>query len=265
MNIRLKHLPLWILALSLSVLPMTFAHARGDASFDYATLEELNTQADQLWKSFVQEHGSEELAIQDYFSTNAADPRITELHQNVSDYLKTSTFNAFMYIGNMRFKNEDRLNQQPMSALLRQTLLDIAVTRQQQVIQKTAPGFFSYMPHDSKFINYVQCSVDSPLCTQQDKRFYGLPEDLRDGREYMIAKALLSLQFENFCNSIIDPFMGVAALAILGQNALDDQKRSWGPSNEMATTKELPSCRSTKVTTEINRNVVLGAAKKFLK
>jgi hypothetical protein len=117
----LKYISALVLALSLSA---SFSYAASTLkdqpdiqSFDYTTLKELDTQAEMLWKTIVQEKGSERAALEYIFlKNNNPDPRLVQLHSDVAQLTDSSYFEDAKV-------NKARLH---ISSLLRFVLINVS-------------------------------------------------------------------------------------------------------------------------------------------
>jgi hypothetical protein len=198
----------------------------GKNIMDLGTFNELNTQATQTWAQIVKEQGPR-AAVENFLSAKITDPRIAQFHENVLQYLGSSTVNGTLGLMVQLSATNDMAENltSPFSPFFRQVLTNIALTRALQIYDRVS-GFFSVMP-ESSFNHSVWCVIANDCAEGLAPKYASTDATYRSWvRQYMVAKYLLAANFPNMCATYLDGRYTVATLKTLLRYSYDEKDGS---------------------------------------
>lgn len=198
-------------------------------------------------------------------SPKSADALVKNFYQNVLQFLATSEIQGNL-LTIKQLSDTDEMQStldRPLSPLLHQALIDIAITRALQM-QDRIHGFFS-VGEDSTFRHSVWCVVGTQCAEGLAPKYARTDEKYRTWvRQFIIAKYFLAAKFDNICASSLNVGNTLVELSFLKTLSVDEDGWSLSLYNpaEIALFK-FADCRTegTRSTYQTEKDVAKSAKK----
>lgn len=242
-------------------------------AMDLATLNDLNTQATQLWEQLVQERGSIENAKVDFLYSQNVDPRIAEFHQNVLQFVTTSEYVPSIFPMKHLYETQDAANALtlPFSPFLRQVLMNVATYRVKQIYDRTYSRFGA---HRVTFTESMYCALVDQCDSKYAPRFAKTDKVLRlQIRQFMVAKLFLAANVGNLCKTYLDTTFITNGMRVLAGLSIDEDMIAISDAKPIKDlTKKMVPCIQSDLIKQARRQtdfiadeVILASAAKYLK
>jgi hypothetical protein len=241
-------------------------------AMDLATLNELNTQATQLWAQLVRESGSVEKAKYDFLYSAKADPRIVEFHANILQFAATSEYVPSIFPMKHLYQTQDAANALtlPFSPFLRQILMNVATYRAKQIYDRTYSRFSA---HRVNFNESVYCALLDQCDSDYTPRYAKTDKVLRlQIRQFMVTKLFLAANVGNLCATYLDTTFITNGMRVLTGLSLDEDMISVSDAKPLKDlTKKMVPCVQAELAKQGRRQtdyladeVILASAAKYL-
>jgi hypothetical protein len=241
-------------------------------AMDLATLNDLNTQATQLWSQLVRESGSVEQAKYDFLYSQKIDSRIVEFHANILQFAATSEYVPSIFPMKHLYETHDaeKALTLPFSPFLRQVLMNVATYRVKQIYDRTYSRFSA---HRVNFNESVYCALLDQCDSEYTPRYAKTDKVLRlQIRQFMVTKLFLAANVGNLCATYLDTTFITNGMRVLTGLSIDEDMISISdakPLNDL--TKKMVPCiqrdlgtQGRKQTAYISDEVILASAAKYL-